>query len=320
MEWSGMWAGLAAVRPVLQAHACLLAGTASPPLQQLSAGAASAIMHNDEASGSRPRGHADRRKRRDNQGGRSPGAPRTASSDTVELYGLHAVAAALGNSERRVLEMYVTENAERRLAEAIGARAIVTERVSPRDLDRRLGADTVHQGALLVAAPLPEPPFEALAESAHDGHPLIVLDQVTDPHNVGAILRSAAVFGCGGLIMTRRHSPPLNGTLAKSASGALELVPVHLTQNLGRALAALAEAGILTVGLDGTAETSLGEAPLSGAIALVLGAEGKGLRQSSREACAHVVRIEAAGALTSLNVSNAAAIALYAAAAARRGA
>jgi 23S rRNA (guanosine2251-2'-O)-methyltransferase len=230
------------------------------------------------------------------------------------LYGLHAVSAALANPDRPVAALLATENAERRLAEAIAARGLLTERVTPRDLDRRLGADTVHQGALLLAGALPEPTFEALAEAAHDGRPLVVLDQVTDPHNVGAILRSAAVFGCGGLVMTRRHSPPLNGTLAKSASGALELVPVHLVQNLARGLAALAEAGVVTIGLDGTAATALGDAPLTGPLALVLGAEGKGLRQSTREACAHLVRIEAAGALASLNVSNAAAIALHMAA------
>jgi 23S rRNA (guanosine2251-2'-O)-methyltransferase len=229
---------------------------------------------------------------------------------------VHAVEAALGNPRRSVRCLYLTDNAERRLQAALAARQIAHERVLPKDLDRRLGPDTVHQGALAEAEPLPELSLAELAEGAV-GRPLIVLDQVTDPHNVGAILRSAAVFGAGGLVMTRRHSPPLDGTLAKSASGALEHVPVGLVQNLARAIADLKEAGFTVIGLDGEAPDRLEEVSWPERSALVLGAEGKGLRQLTRETCDRLARIATDGPLASLNVSNAAAIALHWAAAAR---
>lgn len=232
----------------------------------------------------------------------------------LRLFGMHAVEAALRNPERPVLRLAMTENAERRLAGLVAERKAAVERVSPRDLDRLLGADTVHQGALMETAPLPEPALETLTARAGDGHPLIVLDQVTDPHNVGAILRSAAVFGAAGLVMTRRHSAPLNGTLAKSASGALELVPILLAQNLARTLGELKEQGFNLIGLDGQGETLIEDEPLAGPVAFVLGAEGKGLRQLTRETCHRLVRIATGGPLNSLNVSNAAAVTLHLAA------
>lgn len=238
--------------------------------------------------------------------------------DDVTLFGIHAVEAALANPQRRLIKLLATENAARRLTASIQARDITPEIVTPRRLDQLLGADTVHQGIALTTDYLPEPALETLLENAADGQPLIILDQVTDPHNVGAILRSAAVFGCAGLIMTRRHSPPLNGTLAKSASGALELVPVHLTQNLARLLTQLKENGITVFGLDGAAEEVLDDASFSGPLAIILGAEGKGLRALTAETCDHLCRIEAPGALASLNVSNAAAVALHLVAMRRR--
>ncbi len=228
----------------------------------------------------------------------------------MQLYGVHAVEAALRNDARKVLRLLMTENAENRLAEAVTARQLAPERVSPRDLDRLLGEDTVHQGVMLETEPLEEPDIQELAERAQAG-PLIVLDQVTDPHNVGAILRSAAVFGATGLIMTRRHSPPLDGALAKSASGALELIPVALVQNLARALADLKEQGCVTLGLDGAAEHLVEDEPLTGPVAFVLGAEGKGLRELTRTSCERLVRIATTGPIGSLNVSNAAAISLH---------
>lgn len=245
--------------------------------------------------------------------------PRAASSsrgpvedpNRATLFGLHAVEAALANPRRRIIRLMATDNAARRLEAALKARAIEPEPVIPRQIDKMLGADTVHQGIALETELLPEPSLDELLENAAAGRPLVVLDQVTDPHNVGAILRSAAVFGCGGLIMTRRHSPPLNGTLAKSASGALELVPVHLTQNLARLLAELKDNAIAVIGLDGAAEDALDDAEFPGPVALVLGAEGKGLRALTAETCDNLYRIEAAGSLTSLNVSNAAAVALH---------
>lgn len=248
---------------------------------------------------------------------RRPGAPAPQSRKAVEdpnrvtLFGLHAVEAALTNPRRRILKLLATDNAARRIEAAIKERGVERETVTPRELDKMLGADTVHQGIVLETEPLPEPPLDELLESAAEGRPLVILDQVTDPHNVGAILRSAAVFGCGGLIMTRRHSPPLNGTLAKSASGALELVPVHLTQNLARLLGQLKENAVTVIGLDGAAEDALDDAQFPGPTALVLGAEGKGLRALTGETCDRLYRIEAAGALASLNVSNAAAVALH---------
>lgn len=235
----------------------------------------------------------------------------------MRLFGLHAVEAALRNPVRKVLRLALTENAERRLVESMGALPHTAERVSPRELDRLLGADTVHQGAMLDVEPLSEPAFDELAASA-GGRPLLVLDQVTDPHNVGAILRSAAVFGAAGLVMTRRHSPPLNGVLAKSASGALELVPVALVQNLARALDELKEAGFQLVGLEGTANTALEDLDwLSRPVAIVMGAEGKGLRELTQKTCDLLAAITTDGPIASLNVSNAAAIALHTAALAR---
>ncbi|MBK9078052.1 MAG: 23S rRNA (guanosine(2251)-2'-O)-methyltransferase RlmB [Hyphomicrobium sp.] len=260
----------------------------------------------------RPKPHgrgADRDRERDRNGG---------NDGPLRLFGLHAVEAALRNPARKVNRLVLTENAERRLVEALGAITHKIEQTTPRDLDRILGADTVHQGAMLETEELPEPEFAALAENAA-GRPLLVLDQVTDPHNVGAILRSAAVFGAAGLVMTRRHSPPLNGVLAKSASGALELVPVALVQNLSRALDELKDAGFTVIGLDGTADAVIEETDwISRPIALVMGAEGKGLRELTQKNCDVLARITTDGALASLNVSNAAAVALHTAALARR--
>ena len=249
--------------------------------------------------------------------GRGPGhdGGRRGEEDPV-IFGIHAVEAAIANPQRVIRKLFLTDNAERRLHDSLTARQLTHESVTPRDLDRRLGPDTVHQGALIEAAPLREPTLEDLADTAA-GRPLIVLDQVTDPHNVGAILRSAAVFGAAGLVMTRRHSPPLDGALAKSASGALELVPVALVQNLARAIAELKDLHFTVMGLDGDATERLEDAPWPQQIALVLGAEGKGLRQLTRESCDRLVRVATDGAFASLNVSNAAAVALHWGAAAR---
>ncbi|ADJ22722.1 RNA methyltransferase, TrmH family, group 3 [Hyphomicrobium denitrificans ATCC 51888] len=249
------------------------------------------------------------------------GGPASSSGENAEgplvLFGLHAVEAALKNPKRRVHRLMLTENAERRLIEAVGPITAKIDRVTPRDLDRLLGPDTVHQGVALETEPLPEPDWDELARAA-DGRPLIVLDQVTDPHNVGAILRSSAVFGASGLVMTHRHSPPLNGVLAKSASGALELIPVALVANLARAMEELREAGFALVGLDGEAETAIEDLDWSRPTALVMGSEGKGLRELTRKTCDTLARISTDGPVASLNVSNAAAIALYAAMRARR--
>lgn len=250
-----------------------------------------------------------------------PSSPSTAdASDTTrQLYGIHAIEAALRNPSRIVTRLYLTENAERRLADALKGNNWPIERVRPKDLDRKLGADTVHQGAAADVEPLPEWRLTdlALSGTTTDG-PLLVLDQVTDPHNVGAILRSAAVFGARGLVMTRRHSPPPGATLAKSASGALEAIPIAFVQNLGDALQDLSGLGYRIIGLDGEAETLLEETDLTGNVALILGAEGKGLRARTRECCHSLCRISTPGPIASLNVSNAAAVALHLAAMRRR--
>ncbi len=238
----------------------------------------------------------------------------------VRLFGSHAVEAALRNPRRRALRLLATENAERRLAEVIAAKGVLIDRATPGDLDHLLGADTVHQGLLLEAEPLPEPTLEELVEAARRTGPLVLLDHVTDPHNAGAVLRSAAAFGAAGVVMTRRQSPPLNGVLAKAASGALDLLPVLPVQNLARTMLDLKGLGFRLIGLEGTATAVLEDETFSGLSALVLGAEGKGLRELTRETCDQLVSITTGGSLASLNVSNAAAVALHWAAVQRRNA
>lgn len=245
---------------------------------------------------------------------RKPAAGRgSAPSDDglVRLFGSHAVEAALRNPRRRALRLLATENAERRLADVIAAKGVVIDRATPGDLDHLLGADTVHQGLLLEAESLPEPSLDELVEGARTTGPLVLLDHVTDPHNAGAVLRSAAAFGAAGLIMTRRHSPPLNGVLAKSASGALDLVPVLPVQNLAKTMEELRGLGFRLIGLEGTAQAALEDESFAGLSALVLGAEGKGLRELTQQTCDQLVSITTAGTLASLNVSNAAAVALH---------
>jgi 23S rRNA (guanosine2251-2'-O)-methyltransferase len=242
------------------------------------------------------------------RGGEGWGSAR--ADDRIEIYGFHAAEAALANPKRRINAVLATENAIHRLAPLLAARNLAPEPVNPRDLDRRLGPDAVHQGLLIEAEPLDNPTLADLVS----GKPgiLVVLDQVTDPHNVGAILRSAAAFGALGLIMTARHSPPLTGVLAKAASGALEHVPVALVPNLSRALAELADLGADRVGLDGEGSETIEGYVVEGPVALVLGAEGRGLRHLTRESCDRLARITTSGPLASLNVSNAAAVALHA--------
>src|SRR5438552_5416383 len=227
--------------------------------------------------------------------------------DPVILYGWHTVAAALANPERRIRKLLLTENAARRLADDNIDTRVTPEIVRPNLIDQRLGPDAVHQGLLAEADPLPSPDIDTLAQQGI----VLVLDQITDPHNVGAILRSAAAFAVKAIVTTARHSPEATGVLAKSASGALELVPLVLVQNLARALTELNERGFLTVGLDSEGAEDLGKVELREPLALVLGAEGKGLRQLTRETCATVARLDMPGEIKSLNVSNAAVLALY---------
>jgi 23S rRNA (guanosine2251-2'-O)-methyltransferase len=217
------------------------------------------------------------------------------------------VKAALENPARRIRHLYATANAARRLAEDGVALPVQPDVVRPDAIARRLGPDAVHNGLLAEADALPSPELEQIEPAGL----VLVLDQITDPHNVGAILRTAAAFGVKAVVITARHSPDATGVLAKSASGALEYVPIVTVQNLARALATLRERGYYLVGLDSTGERDLREVSLRAPLALVLGAEGKGLRQLTRASCDEVARLELPGRMKTLNVSNAAALALY---------
>ena len=239
--------------------------------------------------------------------GRKPAWRDRDSDGPAILYGWHTVSLALANPARRIRKLLLTENAARRLADENIDTRIAPEIVRPSQIDQLLGPDAVHQGLLAEADPLPSPDIDTLAPEGL----VLVLDQITDPHNVGAILRSAAAFAVKAIVTTARHSPEATGVLAKSASGALELVPLVSVQNLARALSRLNERGFLTVGLDSEGGENLGAVALREPLALVLGAEGKGLRQLTRETCGVVARLDLPGEIKSLNVSNAAVLALY---------
>src|SRR5439155_17186740 len=223
------------------------------------------------------------------------------------LYGWHTVKAALENPARRIRKLLATENSARRLTEERVPLPVTPDIVRPSVIAERLSPDAVHQGIYAEADPLPAP---ALEEIAADDI-VLVLDQITDPHTVGAILRTAAGFAVAAIVTTARHSPEATGVLAKSASGALDYVPIVTVQNLARALGEMKERGYLLVGLDSTGDADLAEVALTSPLALVLGAEGKGLRQLTRTTCDRVARLDLPGKIKSLNVSNAAALALY---------
>lgn len=242
---------------------------------------------------------------------------RAEARETVWLFGLHAVRDALVNPAREKLRLVVTKNAFDKLEEAITAAGITPEIVEPRLFRVPIDEGSVHQGAAMEVRPLNWGKLADLAISG-PGEPLLVLlDRVTDPHNVGAILRSAEVFGARAVIAPRHHSAPETGALAKTASGALERQPYLKVTNLADAMVELKDMGYRLIGLDGEADITLAAA-LEGTrgrpVALVLGAEGPGLRERTRDTCDVIARIPYAGAFGSLNVSNAAAVSLYAAA------
>lgn len=240
-------------------------------------------------------------------------------SQGVFLYGLHPVAAALVNPERRIHRLLMTEGARASLEPALAeAKALGLVRPSPTtvertELDRLLPAGAVHQGVAVDAAPLPDLGIEDVCAEIGESPQavIVVLDQVTDPHNVGAVLRSAAAFGARAVVVTERHAPETTGVLAKSASGALEAVPLIRVTNLVRALGELQQAGFWTVGLAESGKGTLAQIDLSGRTALVMGAEGSGLRRLTMERCDVIARLPTGGPVGSLNVSNAAAVALY---------
>jgi 23S rRNA (guanosine2251-2'-O)-methyltransferase len=241
---------------------------------------------------------------------RPPVSASAVAGGLVRLYGLHTVRAALDNPARVIKRMLVTKNALDRLE--ISDAAVLpfpVEVTDPRAIDKEAGSEAVHQGVVIEAAPLATKRLEDLAETSL----VLVLDQVTDPHNVGAVMRSAVAFNAGALITTNRHSPLESGVLAKAASGALELMPHIEVRNLADALSELGALGFQTIGLDSEGAVELENSFAGKKIALVLGAEGKGLRLKTRETVTTLARISMPGAIKSLNVSNAAALSLYAA-------
>ncbi len=240
------------------------------------------------------------------RGRRTRNAARHAGDQPQTIYGWHSALAALKNPRRRIRRVLATKNALARLsAEGV---ADLPEPVEAREIDRAAGAGAVHQGIAIIADPLPAPDITDLGEARL----IVVLDQVTDPHNVGAVLRSAAAFGADALVLAERHSPAESGVLAKTASGGLEHVALVRAKNLARALHALADLGFERIGLDSDGPERLEAFAAGDKVAIVLGAEGKGLRRLTRETCDRLVSLAMPGPITSLNVSNAAAVALYA--------
>ncbi len=270
-------------------------------------------------------------------GGKSYSKKDKPPSDKHYLYGLHSVAAAINNPNRKLIELLATPNAYNRLVDEFKKADLKSsyglDRLNqlkndgkvaeskPKNIDYLLGQDIVHQGVMLKTAPLPEHNVNQLMKQVKAdpdiSRPIVILDQVTDPHNVGAILRTATAFNARALITTRRHSPTESGLLAKIASGGLEETPIIAVGNLSNVINELQDSGIICVGLDSEAThnfTSLlaEKYVATSPKAIVLGAEGKGLRQKTIETCNELVKLDMPGKIKSLNVSNAAAIALYA--------
>lgn len=229
------------------------------------------------------------------------------------IYGAHAVRAALQNEKRRIKALFTTQNAAQELADIIQKRALQPIIKTGGELAQMLPADAVHQGMVLDCEALAQP---SLADMAATGKTLVLLDQVSDPRNVGAILRAAAVFGAGAVIVTKRNSPPAGGTLAKTAVGALEVVPLLEVTNLARALEELHKSGYMSVGLDEGGAVLIDAVPRDRPLAVIMGAEGPGLRRLTRETCDMLARLPVAEnaegeAFATLNVATATAVTLY---------
>lgn len=273
--------------------------------------------HGQNTSAIEPIAHPLTRQKRDGSGEKrthkQPG--KTASDGSYWIYGVHAAQMALANPSRRIRRIFTTREQAAFLSRAEQHPPI--EILEPRDIALTVGADAVHQGVALQVVPLESPDLfdvfrgEATQHAAAQTRPLILLDQVTDPHNVGAILRSAAAFDAAAVILPKDHSPRETGVMAKAASGALDIVPLVYVTNLAQAIRDIKEAGYWVAGLDGMANTSLMDAKLTRNTALIMGAEGKGLRRLSAELCDVMVKLPIASQMESLNVSNAAAIALF---------
>jgi 23S rRNA (guanosine2251-2'-O)-methyltransferase len=234
-----------------------------------------------------------------------------AGADAAWLFGLHAVGAALANPNRQCHRLLATRQGEEGLGDVASGHRLKIQIVDRREIERLLPEGAVHQGVALLADPPPEADLEDILEVAGERATLVVLDQANDPRNIGAVLRAAAAFDAAAVIMPEHHAPGSTGVLAKAASGALETVPLVRIANLARALERIKQAGFWCLGLDGDGTQSIAEADLSGRIALVLGAEGAGLRRLTKENCDLVVRIPISPRIESLNLATAAAIALY---------
>lgn len=233
-------------------------------------------------------------------------------SGTYWLYGVHAVSAALHNPRRQIRRFLVSRNQLEKLpGELLKAAKRQPEIMDAQALSKLLPEDAVHQGIAVEVAPLQSLSIEEYLLAHPTKKPLLLLDQVTDPHNVGAILRSAAAFDAGAVILTKDHAPPESAVIAKSASGALEIVPMIHVTNLVQCMETLKKHGYWCTGLDGEAKETIAQAKLGNDAALVLGAEGKGLRRLTLEHCDRVVKLPIHSQMESLNVSNAAAVALY---------
>lgn len=241
------------------------------------------------------------------QGGRGSGR---ASSGQVRLWGRHAVEAALRNPARQHRKLWATREGVASLDGELPADFPIEYADTP-DLDRLVARDAPHQGLVLECAALEDMHLDEVLDG-NPMRPIVVLDQVTDPHNLGAVMRSAAAFGAAALVTQDRHAPPEGGVVAKAASGALEVLPWIRVVNLARALEEIAEAGYWRIGLAGKGEATLGEALPAGPVALVLGAEGPGMRHNIAGHCDALARLPISDAVESLNVSNAAAVSLYA--------
>jgi len=236
-----------------------------------------------------------------------PHGPARSNPHAGLIYGTHAVRAALQSGRREILNLFASPQAAQRFEAEFAAAGFVPQIVSNEDLARRLGPQAVHQGLLLEAKPLET---IDLSDIETRSGIVLALDQITDPHNVGAIVRTAAAFEVDAIVTTERHSPEFSGLIAKIASGGLDFVPIAVITNFARGLERLADLGYLRVGLDSEAPIDFTEAPLTRPVVLVLGGEGKGLRRLSRENCDVLARLDMPGPIKSLNVSNACAVAL----------
>ncbi len=261
-----------------------------------------------QSSGNSPEKSLKNRGKRRRKPSSNPSEGSKADASSAYLYGLHAVTAALSNEKRRIAQLICTSSVAKDLESAGFTARINLTLAETAEISDLLPPGAVHQGVAIKTNPLHEPDLSEISGTATR---LALLDQVTDPHNVGAILRSAAVFGVSSLVMTDRNSPPQSGVLAKSASGALEHVSICRVSNLSRAIETLAKQGFTIIGLDGDSNHELSDIDPGEKVALVLGAEGSGLRRLTREKCDWLAKLPASGPMRSLNVSNAAAVAFY---------